>query len=123
LEEAGVPVQRHDDHFHQATLDEVWIPEVARRGWIALSRNERIRYTPTQRDALMRSGLRCFFLVGKNQTRQHVLGEVFVSCFPSVLRFLDAHPEPFMAKIYCNPSSKNPGRISLWLSHEDWLRR
>lgn len=46
LREAGLQVERHADHFQPATPDEVWLPEVGRRGWVVLTHDERIRYKP-----------------------------------------------------------------------------
>jgi hypothetical protein len=34
------------DLFDQQTLDEIWLLEVGRRGWITISRNSRIRHEP-----------------------------------------------------------------------------
>ncbi len=36
LREAGIQVERHDDHFEQNTPDEVWLPAVAKQGWYAV---------------------------------------------------------------------------------------
>ena len=65
LRDAGLSVEKHDDHFDQNTLDQVWLSEVGRRGWVAISRNLRIRYQPNERDAVMRSGARLFIVIGK----------------------------------------------------------
>lgn len=46
LREAGILVERHADHFDQNEKDEVWLAEVGRRGWVALTHNLRIRYQP-----------------------------------------------------------------------------
>jgi len=46
LRAAGVRVERHDDHFGPDTLDEEWIGEIGRRGWVAVTRDARIRYSP-----------------------------------------------------------------------------
>lgn len=37
LERAGFVVERHDLHFEPDTPDEVWIPQVAQRGWVIVS--------------------------------------------------------------------------------------
>jgi len=41
-----VRVEQHDDHFGPETTDEEWIGEIGRRGWIAVTRDARIRYLP-----------------------------------------------------------------------------
>jgi hypothetical protein len=68
LREAGVRVEQHDDHFAPDTLDEEWIGEVGRRGWIAITRDARIRYSPLALSVLMESGTQLFVLVGKLTT-------------------------------------------------------
>jgi hypothetical protein len=65
LRAAGIAIERHDEHFGSQTPDEVWIPEVARRGWVALTRDSRIRYSPLALRVLEESGARLFVLVGK----------------------------------------------------------
>ena len=49
LRAGGVRVERHDDHFGQLTPDPEWIGEIGRRGWVAVTRDSRIRYSPLLR--------------------------------------------------------------------------
>lgn len=58
-------VESHDDHFVSTTRDETWIPDVARRGWVALTRDLQIRRRPNERDAVSESGLRLIVLASK----------------------------------------------------------
>ena len=126
LREAGVTVERHDDHFDENTTDEVWLQEVGRRDWIAISRNFRIRYQPNERDAVMRAGTGLFIVVGKVPHQD--LAENFVATIGKVERFLQANPLPFIARVY-RPSPeqmsrgrRKSGRVELWLSYDDWRR-
>lgn len=118
LSSAGLTVERHADHFRHDTLDEVWLEDVGRRGWIALTHDSRIRYKPTERDAVMRHGVALLLIVGKAPFPE--LAKSFVATLPRVERFLDAHEPPFIAKVY-RPSpaeltrnSMATGRIELW---------
>lgn len=113
LREAGINVERHDDHFSESTPDEEWLPIVGSRGWIALTHNSRIRYTPLQVETLMRARVRCFVLVGHAPHSE--LASNFVACLPKVLRFLGKHADPFLAKVY-----RSPRRVEMWLSYNDW---
>lgn len=45
--------------------DDAWLPVVAKRGWVVLTHNERIRYTPNERDAVMQNGLAMLIVTGK----------------------------------------------------------
>ena len=126
LRNAGLTVERHDDHFDQNTTDDVWLQEVGRRGWIAISRNFRIRYQPNERDAVMRAGTGLFIVVGKAPHQE--LAENFVATIGKVERFLQANSPPFIARVY-RPSpeqisrgSRKLGRVELWLSYNDWRR-
>lgn len=44
LRAAGARVEIHADHFKPGEPDETWLAEMARRGWIVLSKDLRIRY-------------------------------------------------------------------------------
>ena len=68
LRAAGVRLERHDDHFGPDTPDEEWIGEIGQRGWIAVSRDARIRYSPLALSVLMEYGTQLFVLVGKLTT-------------------------------------------------------
>jgi len=87
-----------------------------RHRWIALTHNLRIRYTPLQVETLMRSGVRCFVLVGHAPHRE--LAENFVACLNSVQRFLARHREPFLAKIY-----RGRSKVAMWLPYALWRKR
>jgi excisionase family DNA binding protein len=68
LAEAGIQVERHDVHFGPTTSDADWLAEIGRRGWVAVTRDSRIRYSPLALSVLMQSGVRLFVLVGKLPT-------------------------------------------------------
>jgi hypothetical protein len=124
LREAGISVERHDDHFSATTTDEEWLSEIGRRGWFALTHNRRIRYQPNERDAVMGAGVGLFVLVGKVPHQE--LGENFIATVGRVEDFITRNSPPFIAKIYRPPhpmtrkGRRRPGRVVLWLSYEWW---
>jgi len=123
LRDAGLRVERHDDHFEPLTPDTVWLKTVGQRGWVALSHNKQIRYTTAERDMAMRAGLRLFFLIG--DTTHEILARNFVLTVDRVRQFLAAHEAPFIAKIYrptpvAAVNDGLPGRVEMWLSFEEW---
>jgi hypothetical protein len=66
-------VERHDDHFSPTTEDTVWIRFAGVQGWIILSADQRIRYNPEERRALIESGTLAFLLAGgNNQTGEEM---------------------------------------------------
>ena len=46
LRAAGAKVEVHFDHFDQAAPDVEWIPEVGRRDWVLITKDEHIRRNP-----------------------------------------------------------------------------
>jgi hypothetical protein len=118
LKAGGLTVERHSDHFGHDTPDDVWLAEVGRRGWIALTHDKRIRYKPNERNAVIRHGVGLLVIVGTAPFAD--LARAFLATLPSVEHFLDRHAPPFIAKVY-RPSpgeagrrGATPGRVELW---------
>ncbi len=120
LRKAGILVETHDDHFDETTSDELWLGEVGRRGWLAFTRDRRIRYRANERDAVMGAGVRLMILIGKATTER--LAANVVNSFALIEAFVARHQAPFIAKLYLPPAAvlegnpKAPGRIDLWYS-------
>ncbi len=62
----GVQYRRHRDSFARATPDEDWLPFVAERGWIVLTKDKRNRYNDIERDAVRRHRVREFYFGSGN---------------------------------------------------------
>ena len=86
LRSAGLTVERHVDHFAPETPHEVWLQAIGERGWIALTHNRRIRYTPNERDAVMRRRVALLVIVGTAPYPD--LAHAFVATVPRIERFL-----------------------------------
>ncbi len=80
---------------------------MARRGWVAVTRDKRIRYRSAEKQAIAEAGLALFVLVSRrNLSRREIV--VAVSAAGSNLaEFMTANRPPFIASIY------RDGRISL----------
>jgi len=111
LRAAGLKVKRHDDHFGQLTPDEEWISEVGRRGWVAVTRDARIRYSPLALETLMSSGARLFAIVGRLTTDE--AAEVFLRQRHRIERLLQKETEAFIGKV------RRDG-VKVWLSKRGW---
>jgi hypothetical protein len=118
LRAAGLTVQRHSDHFEPETPDEVWLAAVGARGWIALTHDQRIRYKPNERDAVMRHGVALLVVVGTAPFPELALN--FVVTLPRVRRFVARNRPPFIAKVYRprpgrhRTSGRGPGQVERW---------
>lgn len=101
LQTMGVPFVRHDDIFPQNTPDTVWLAEVGRRGWLVLTLDQRIRYNPLEKQALLASGIGSFILVAKNLPGRQIAASI-VRALPAMATFTTRTARPFIAKIYAD---------------------
>jgi PIN domain-containing protein len=114
LRAAGIPVERHDSHFGQLTTDPEWLAEIGRRGWVAISRDARIRYSPLALETLMDAGVRLFVIVGRLTT--HEAAELFIHRRGQIEDLLKRESGPFIGKI------KRDG-VEVWLRRSEWRRK
>ena len=120
LRSQGLTVEIHDDFFGDTTPDEEWLAFVGEKGWIALTRNKKIRYNPIERDAVFYAGVPLFVMRGR--WRHDDLARGFTENISNIERFLSRHSPPFIAHVYLPSKSKPNGRVALKLSHQEWLR-
>ena len=100
LEEAGLRVARHDDHFpDHATPDTVWLREIAERGWVAVSGNQDILRQPLEIAALRRFRARLLIVVGTHVPALE-RARNFVNTLPKIERLLATMEPPAIAKVY-----------------------
>jgi predicted nuclease of predicted toxin-antitoxin system len=91
-------VQIHDEHFRQDATDVEWLHEVGQRGWVVLTKDEKIRRRAHERKALMQAGVRAFVLVAGNLSGPE-MAAAFVQALPAIHRFLARHNPPFIARV------------------------
>jgi PIN like domain len=119
LQDAGLTVERHRDHFAPDASDEEWLAFVGNKSWIALTHNSRIRYTPNEKQAVLSHGVRLLVIIGRAPYPE--LAKSFVATHSRIEAFLQKHEPPFIAKVYRaspaelaeNPTA--PGHIALWI--------
>ena len=120
LQQAGLDVERHDDHFAENTRDEEWLEVIGQQGWIAITHDSRIRYKPNELAAVVANRVALLVIVGHAPFPE--LAHSFVGTRIRIERFLSKHMAPFIAKVYrAAPSeiSRNPnapGRVEMWYS-------
>lgn len=94
----GLRVELHDDHFARDERDEIWLAQVARRGWVVLTKDARIRYRPLERSALRESGARVFVLTAGNLGREDI-ARAFVEAVPRMRKVLKKANSGFVAHV------------------------
>lgn len=110
LAAAGWLVERHDDHFKANTADATWIHSVGQRGWIILTGDQRIRYNPPEKAALLASGTHAFMLAGRKDFTGAEMAATFIAAQGSILRAIEKHRPPALFRVY------QAGRVELWLT-------
>jgi hypothetical protein len=98
LRRAGVQVRIHDDHFAQDAHDADWLADVGRRGWVVLTKDDRIRYRPLERGALLAGGVRAFVMTAKGLTGPE-MGRVLVEALPAMERLIERLRGSFIARV------------------------
>jgi hypothetical protein len=78
-----------------ATLDEIWIPETAHRGWLIITRDSAIQRHRAEIEAVRSSGARMIALAGSEATGTWAQLEVVMSQWRAIERRL-AEPGPFI---------------------------
>lgn len=99
LRGAGARVEVHEDHFPRNAQDEEWLREVARRGWIILTKDKRIRYRSNERTALMQANGRAFVIVARGDILAPIVADILVRALPAISRFVTRHAPPFIARV------------------------
>jgi PIN like domain len=92
------PVEVHDDHFPQDAPDELWLPEVGRRGWAVLTKDDRIRYRQAETTAASAAGVALFIFTGKGM-RGTAIADALVQALPAMAELLEKRRRPFVAKV------------------------
>jgi len=118
LRDAGLTVERHADHFAPDCPDDQWLEVIGQRGWVAVTHDGRIRYKPNELAAVMQHRVSLLVVIGHAPYPE--LAQAFVATRSRILKFIDQHKPPYIAKVYRpavgdiikNPTA--PGRIELW---------
>ena len=118
LRTGGLDVRRHVDLFPPACPDEVWLEDVGRREWVAVTHGRRIRYKLNERAAVIRHTVMLLVVIGNAPFPD--LARSFLATFGRIEAFLDRYSPPFIAKVYRPEIAKlagdpdSPGRIEYW---------
>jgi predicted nuclease of predicted toxin-antitoxin system len=96
LRNAGANVEAHDDHFAQNEQDTSWIPNIAARGWVILTKDKNIRRPGPERDAVVGANARVITLTSGNM-RGAVMAALFVQHITEMEQLAASQPAPFVA--------------------------
>jgi len=95
---ANARIEIHDDHFPQSVNDVYWLRVVGSRGWIVLTKDEKIRTRNSELQAVKNHSVGMFVLTAGNITGP-AMASIFVSALPRMIRFIRGNKKPFIAVI------------------------
>ena len=89
----------HDDHLPLDAPDEDWIALVGRNGWVAVTKDKRIRYRAGEYRSIEEHSARVLVLRMSNAKGPDI-GRVLASSIDRIAHFAAKTPAPFLAGIY-----------------------
>ncbi len=107
---AGVRYELHDDHFAPNTPDTDWIEAVAKRGWVILTVDKRIRYNPPEKKTFITSKAYAFMLATRQALKASEMAELYLKAVEAMTRAMVEQGPPVIFKVY------QDGRVERWLS-------
>lgn len=98
LRALGRVVEVHDDHFAADAADTEWIPVVAAKGWVILTKDENIARNPLELTALLYWGARAFVLTSTRVTGDEQV-EIFTRHLPRIEALARRKRDAFIARV------------------------
>jgi len=94
--------EKHLDHFPVGAEDVLWLPEIARRNWILLTSDARIRRKSRvnylELEAVRSNSLRMFYF-SRNDSPGVKMGESLRRALPKIKKLCETRQPPFTASI------------------------
>ena len=98
LATAGVAVERHCNHFPSGTEDVVWLPEVGRRRWIAVTTDDHIRRRAVEKREVLRHNVRLFVFTSNNLAGA-TMAAILIKALPEMRKLIRKQTAPFIPSI------------------------
>jgi predicted nuclease of predicted toxin-antitoxin system len=98
LRDKGEIVEVHDEHFDTDARDEEWLDLIGRKGWIAITRDEKIRKNRLQRQLLIDANAKAFILRAGNLTGPQ-LAAIVLDNLEAMKALAAAQGAPFIALV------------------------
>jgi hypothetical protein len=92
-------VEVHDDHFPPNTQDEDLLLAIGRRGWIFITKDKRIRYSPLAQAAIRKTGAIVLYLSTKGDLSGTEMADILKKAIKSIVGFYLTAEPPIIAKI------------------------
>jgi hypothetical protein len=95
LRNAGEIVQCVGEVLPKGITDDVWLRMCGEKGWVALTRDRKIRYRKIEKEALLEFEVGAFTLSAGQATGQQTADRI-LSLLPSIKQHILVEPRPFL---------------------------
>lgn len=98
LHQRGRLVHMHNQVFPDRTPDRIWIPDVAQRGWIILTRDKRLQTRHLEWMAFLRAKARVLWFKGDRASNTEIK-EGFLRALPEIDQLTARLEPPYIIKV------------------------
>lgn len=98
LTASQIAFERHTSHFARGVEDEVWLPYVAQRSWVVITKDKRNRYNDLEREAIRRTKVREFYFARGNFSGRE-MAEALVLAVPEIRTLCRTFNAPLVGSI------------------------
>lgn len=95
LTAAGIPFDRVGITVPFGASDEDWLSHCGKHSYIALTRDQRIRYRPLEKQALLEHGVACFTFTQGQATASQSAARI-VELAPKMVAIANSQPRPLL---------------------------
>lgn len=106
LIQAGEIAVSHDDEFPSDTEDVVWMPDVAAKEWVILTKDNAIQKNLLELQCAYDSNVRMFALGSRRSFTGAQTANIFVQSIPNIYKVLQATNAPFITRLYADLTFK-----------------
>lgn len=115
LQKAGAIVEVHSDHFPPSKPDVEWLEEVSQKGWIVITKDDKISRNTSEQLVVAISNAKVFIWATANASRDEMIRDL-EQAVDSMERLASSQPSPFIAKVYPY------GKVQMWKSRKKLLK-
>lgn len=93
-----VAFERHTNWFARGTFDDVWLPFVAERSWVVLTKDKRNRYNELERDAVRIHKVKEFYF-GRGDINGSEMAQALTEALPEMRKICRTYAAPVVGCI------------------------
>jgi PIN like domain len=95
---SAVKFERHSRYFERGTLDDVWLPFVAERSWVVLTKDKKNRYNELEREVIRRHKVREFYF-GRGDFNGSEMAQALMAAVPEMRKICRSYNPPLVGSI------------------------